>query len=84
MPAKNKLSDLNDHLFEQLERLNDDDLNGDELAREIDRASAMNSVAKQIVDNGRLQLSALKLQAEHFRPGAKLPPMLDSGVVEDD
>ena len=32
---KNTLADLNNHLFEQMERLNDDDLNNEELDKEI-------------------------------------------------
>ena len=55
---KNKLTDLNNHLFEQLERLNDDDLNSDDLAREIKRAQAMSSCAAQIIDNAALALKA--------------------------
>ncbi len=38
---KNTLSDLNNHLFTQLEKLNDDDLQGEELEREIKRSESM-------------------------------------------
>lgn len=55
---KNKLTDLNNHLFEQLERLNDDDLEGDALTREIKRAQAMSTCAGQIIDNASLALKA--------------------------
>lgn len=62
---KNKLTDLNDHLFRQLERLNDESLNGDELQGEISRAKAITDVSKHIVENASLQLEAIKLHAEY-------------------
>lgn len=40
--ASNNLSDLNDMLFNQLVRLDKDDINDDELKKEIDRSKAMN------------------------------------------
>lgn len=70
---KNKLTDLNDHLFAQLERLSDEDLEGEKLKEEIGRAQAVTNVAKHIVENGRLALSAMKFSAESLRPNAKLP-----------
>jgi len=56
---KNRLGDLNDHLFEEIERLNDDDLKGNNLAEEITRAKAIANVATQIIANGRLALNAM-------------------------
>lgn len=53
---KNKLSDLNNHLFAQLERLGDEDIKGDELKDEIERGKSMASVAKEIVSNAKLAL----------------------------
>jgi hypothetical protein len=55
---KNKLSDLNDHLFAQLERLGDEGLGADALATEIERAKAITGVAKEVIANARLVLDA--------------------------
>lgn len=63
--ARNKLSDLNNHLFEMLERLNDDELEEEELAKEVRRADAMNKVAKTVIDNAQLQLDAVKHADEY-------------------
>jgi hypothetical protein len=51
---KNMLPDLQNHLFEMIEKLNDDDLKGEELDEEIKRALAINEVAKTAVANGAL------------------------------
>lgn len=55
---KNKLVDLNNHLFAQLERLSDEDTNGDKLNEEIERAKAVTGTARTIIDNARLCLDA--------------------------
>lgn len=51
---KNTLNDLNNHLFAQLERLNDEDLDEDELEKELRRAEGVSKVAEQIIHNGEL------------------------------
>ena len=55
---KNKLTNLNDHLFMQLERLTDEKLKGDKLAEEISRSKAVSQIAGQIVFGGKLALEA--------------------------
>lgn len=62
---KNKLVDLNNHLFAQLERLSDEDMTTEELEKEVARAQAVVSVSDRIVNNADLQLKAAKLYAEH-------------------
>lgn len=70
---KNKLSDLNDHLFAQLERLGDEEVVGEKLTEEINRAKAVSRVAGTIVDNARLALDAQKALGDTVRT---LPPMI--------
>lgn len=80
---KNKLIDLNNHLFEQLERLNDDELTGDALAQEIKRSQAISNCAAQIVNNAALALKAHTAitngMMDHAPEmlGVKKPPMLE-------
>lgn len=58
---QNKISDLNNHLFAQLERLNDEDLTGDDLKQEIARAKAIAGVATQIVNGNKVMVEAMKV-----------------------
>ncbi|MHA6481080.1 hypothetical protein ACX1C1_04050 [Paenibacillus sp. strain BS8-2] len=74
---KNTLLDLNNHLFAQLERLGDEELDNEELAAEISRAKAVTSVATQIINNGRLVLDAKKFSDDKLNADAKLPKMLE-------
>ncbi len=74
---KNTLGDLNNHLFEQLERLNDEDLKGKKLEEEITRSRAINEVAKQIISNGSLVLSAKRLMDNRLDANTKTPKMLE-------
>lgn len=57
---KNKLIDLNNHLFAQLEKLSDDDLKAEQLQEELSRAKAVTGVAAQIINNAKLALDAHK------------------------
>lgn len=62
---KNSMTDLTNHLFEQLERLNDEELTDEELARECNRAKAMEGIAKTIIDNRKLALDTAKFLDEN-------------------
>ena len=63
--VRNTNLDLNNHLFEQLERLNDSDLSEEELEKEINRAKSMSAISKNIIENSKLALEASKLTAEY-------------------
>ena len=74
---KNKLTDLNDHLFAQLERLNDEDLKDEELERELKRSKSMTNVADKIINNAKVCLDASKMFADYGDvAGNKLLPVM--------
>lgn len=62
---KNKLNDLNDHLFAQLERLSDEELDHEGLDKEVKRTGSIISVSEQIINNAQIALNAAELVAKH-------------------
>lgn len=73
---KNKLIDLNNHLFASLERLSDEGLKGDKLKEEINRSKAISGVSKEIVSNARLALDAQMAIGQSLKEG-QLPAMIE-------
>lgn len=80
---KNTLLDLNNHLFAQLEKLNDDDLKGEQLNEEIQRSREMTKIATQIINNSRLSLEATKLAYERLNKNQPLPEHLNAGDMKE-
>ena len=74
---KNTLSDLNDHLFAQLQRLGDEEVKGEQLEEEINRSKAVMGIAKGIIENGALVLEGQKFVDNQLSADVKLPRMLE-------
>lgn len=75
---KNTLNDLNNYLFESLERLMDDDLSGEDLGREIQRAHAVTDVAEALIRSGELSVKVAKYKTEYGK-SADVPKLLGGG-----
>lgn len=75
---KNKLTDLNNHLFAQMERLSDEDLDAAAIEMEAKRADAIVAISDQIIAGANLQLKAIKIIADH---GDRFKPQLT--MLED-
>lgn len=62
---KNKLTDLNNHLFAELERLSDEDMTDEQLDKELKRAEAIGKISAQVISNGHLALNTAKFRDEY-------------------
>lgn len=76
---RNKSIDLNNYLFAQIERLSEEELEGEKLKNELARSKAMGNVAKNIIDNASLALKAQELLSNNQID--KLPLMIGSDPV---
>lgn len=81
---RNKLTDLNDYLFEQLERLNNDDLTQDELDKEIEISKQVVKVSQTIINNAQLLLQAKKHFDEVGTENSEIAPLLSLGDNKND
>lgn len=73
---RNSLTDLNNHLFHQLERLMDDDSKGEVLEEELKRTKGVTDVASKIIGNAELVLEAAKFGDERMDIDKDFPKML--------
>lgn len=79
----NNLLSLNNYLFEELERLNDDETMQQEenFKKEMNRSKAISQVAKNIIDNANTMLEAKKYVDEYGLDKKEMPKLL--GVSDD-
>ena len=75
---KNRMSDLREHLFVQMERLNDEKLNGKKLLNEIKRSQALTYLAREIIASSGLVLKGRIAVDNSISGGIILPSSLDS------
>ena len=81
---KNKLSDLNNHLFAQLERLGEEGLTAEQIELEAKRTDAIVEVAEQIVRTADLQLKAATIIANHGDRFMPMLPMIEAKATYQD
>jgi hypothetical protein len=79
--SKNRLSDLNDHLFAQLERLADENLTPEQIETEFKRGSAITGIADQILRHATLQVQAAKIMSDHGHDPASYLPRVEVNVI---
>lgn len=80
--ASNRLEDLNDLLFNELTRLDRDDIKPEELSHEIGRAKAMADVGNTIINNANTVLKAAEIYDRRVDSNMTLSHMI--GINGDD
>lgn len=73
----NTLGNLNEILFEQMLRLNNKELKGEELIEEMGRSKLIGDIATKVIANGNLVLQAKKLADNSLDADLEIPKMLE-------
>lgn len=75
----NALSDLNNILFSQVQKLaNGENLNPEDMKKEIEKAKAIEGLSKQIISNAKLQLDAVKFSNTSRTAARQMPDVLQN------
>lgn len=78
---KTTVKDLNEYLFETMDRLSNDTLDEEQLDMEIKRAEAMTKVAGAVIENAHLQFKAYEL-AKEYGANVQMPALLGMNPEE--
>ena len=78
------LSELNAHLFAQLDRLDVENMSSEQIEAEAKRAEAIVAVADRSTENAKVQLTAAKLFAEHGQGVVNYLPQIGKAVPAKD
>ena len=76
---RSNLMALNEYLFEMMDAISNEDLQGEELQQELSRTAAKLKVAETIIANGRLSLDVMKAANEYGVDGSEKLPLLLTG-----
>ena len=80
----NTIADLNNYLFEQLERLNDDSLSSEELEKEIRKTDSIVKVSEKIIQTGELAFKTMQHMDEYgYNLKPRPVPMMLQTEVKD-
>lgn len=76
---KNTLVDLNNYLFEQIERLNDDSITEEQLERELKKTDSIVKISEKIIQNGELAFKTMKHMDDYgYGQTRTVPKMLET------
>lgn len=77
---KNTLTDLNNYLFEQLERINDDSLTPEQLEQELKKTDSIVKVSEKIIETGELAFKTMQhMDSYGYNSGNRhVPAMLET------